>query len=635
MTQKKIRVLVVDDNKNFLTAFEKTLSNKGCIVNTTSDPEEACKRVLNDIYHVVFIDCILLEKLGIELAQKIRQLLGYSLEIIMMSGVISEKSITNFTELGLLDFLQKPISNTRLDYNLNRIQKKHIYNISDNFIQNIFSEPFSNEAFFQFLISLKKVSPAKFFLLLSGIFKSKEKLTLYSSLNGNTYSRFFFQKGILTGFEVKKGDFFNTLILQKLLSPKDLPFATDNKPATTETLLKDLIGKGTLSPYQTYFFQLEQLKNYLEEVSKQKEIFIKIEFFKSDSHYLEATENLLADTAFPYLKNLGQKDLETVFNRAVLHSSFKIHPSKNSPKYVLPAQTMAEKIQKGLRISAIQSEMNLNKKDCYLLMLYILLKGEAYFTKSGSYDSSQYLLERYKKLLEFLNKTPPMKVFKAIGNLGESSHHDLASIKNVYLMFLKSNHIDRFSADLPQTVIKTINDTTIKLKQTYNKILNPEEKKEETEKEKGMQKAIELSKTRHLCKSLLEKKDYKKAFSVINQVSKKDIEKDPVWMLLYIWLATKAPKCGVDRALIQEFKAAINLSKMTLVKNALYFYVLGLLCVSQGNNKKAILLFSKSKELDGAFQPAYEEYKLAVIEEKSKETTFFNRYFGKKRKKVS
>ena len=70
-------------------------------------PEEACSLVLNDIFQLVFIDCVLFSKQGIDLAQKIRKLVGSSLEIVMMSGIVSEESITTSAHLKLAVFFKK------------------------------------------------------------------------------------------------------------------------------------------------------------------------------------------------------------------------------------------------------------------------------------------------------------------------------------------------------------------------------------------------------------------------------------------------------------------------------------------------------------------------------------------------
>ena len=114
--RKKLNVLVVDDSQSFLKSFKTVLEQKDCVVQTTSTIGEACQMALNNVFHVVFIDCILLSQHGIDLAKKIREILGDSLEIVMMSGIIAGESITSFTDLNLFEFFKKPISRMKLDF---------------------------------------------------------------------------------------------------------------------------------------------------------------------------------------------------------------------------------------------------------------------------------------------------------------------------------------------------------------------------------------------------------------------------------------------------------------------------------------------------------------------------------------
>ena len=632
MSPKKIRVLVVDDNKNFLKTFEQTLTAKGCAVAVASNPGKACQMVLNDIFHVVFIDCILLSDQGMELAKKIRQLLDSSLEIVIMSGIVSNESISNFSDLSSLDFLKKPLSNRKVDAILKQVQNKYVYSGSESLVKGIYSEKFSEDFFLQRLINLKRISPPEFLLILGGILKSKENLILQVSLEGKVSSRIFFQKGLITGFELNKEAFFNSLVSRGWFAVGDI-YKLEKKLKGKGPIFHKLIEEGFLSPYQAHIFQLQQLVKYFKLIARQKEIAINTELFKASNNYLEMDGSLLADKIFPCLKDLQEKDLEKVFDKNVMLSGFKMRSSAVSKKYIPTAQPVVDKLKEGIRISAIQSEMSIGQKDLHTLFLYILLKGGAYYLDSNSnMQAVQHLLKRYQSIYKFFDKNSPKEIFRTMGNLNSTTPINESLVSNMYRMFLKNNHIDRFSANLPSEVIKSINNVTIKLKQIYNEFIKPKKPEDGAEKAKEMKKTIELSKNKKVCRSSMEKRDYEKAFSIISQVSKKDLSKDTDWMLLYIWLGVKAPNCDLNLDILREFKASIGLAKMSLMKNALYFYVLGLLFVTQGNTQKAIMFFSRSKELDMSFQPAFEEYKHTVIKEKNKKTGIFSKYFQKKTK---
>ena len=487
--------------------------------------------------------------------------------------------------------------------------------------------------FLQFLINLQKISPAEFFLLLSGIFKSKENLALSASLDGKSFHQIFFQQGLIVAFGMKKQGILSNLLSKGWLTQKDIYNLENQSSDNQPSILQKLIGTGSLSPYQIHTFQLRQLIEYLERISQQNTVSIKVNLFETESHYLDLNESLLADKVFPYLNNLQQKNLESLFNKDIISSGLKPLSEESDIKYLPEIQSTVDKIREGVRISAILSETSINKKDFYTSILYILMKGGFLLSESGSAGwSTGYLIERYKNLFTFLSNTPGKELFKTMGNVQDTRLLNMTQIANIYRSFLKSNHSDRFSANLPPDVIKSINNVTIKLKQIYNEVITPSKNKEVSEKEKSMKKTIQLSHDRQLCKSLMEKKNYNKAFAILTRVAEEDLRKDFNWMLIYIWLGTKAPTCGVQANILREFKASIGLAKMSLMKNPLYFYVMGLLFATD-DNQKAIMYFSRAKDLDVSFEPAKEAYKEAVIKEKRKSQTSWStllRRVGKK-----
>ena len=633
--QRKLSVLVVDDSQSFLKSFKAVLEQKDCIVQTTSTIGDACQMALNNVFHVVFIDCILLSQHGIDLAKKIRELLGDSLEIVMMSGIIAGESITSFTDLNLFEFFKKPPSRMKLDFILDKARDRYISSDSGNFLKNVFSEPFSNDLFLQFLIGLNRISTTKFFPVLSGIFKSKEDLTLEIVLPDNTSSQIFFHKGVIAGFENNKKNLLEDLLSKNLITREDIYRLEKNISNNRDIIFQNLIAEGLLSPWQMHELQLQKLLEFMKSISKQEEVTVKAKLFKSKNNYMEVGQDALADKIFPFLENLPQKDLEQVFDKNTLISGFKIKSKKDSIEYLAPVKPFAEQIKEGMRIPAIQSQMSLDEKKCRIYILYVLLKGETYCSESGSgILTDSYLLKRYKKIYGFFNKTSPEEIFKIMGNAKKITSSDLDTIKNIYRNFLKHNHIDKFSMDLSPNVKKSINNVTIRLKQIYNEISKTTEQKKEDEKEKGMRKTIELSKNKQLCQKLMEEKKYKQAFSIIKDISFKNLRKSTDWMLLYIWLNEKAPHCGVDKEAVREFIVSIGVVKMSLMQNPVYFYIQGLSFLKKNQRDKALMFFKRSKELDISFQPAYEEYKKVSMEEKSVKTGIF-KYFSKKKKIIA
>ena len=194
--------------------------------------------------------------------------------------------------------------------------------IPEIFLKNVFSDPFSNDLFLQFLISLNCIPTARFFPVLSGIFKSKEDLTLEILLPANVSGYIFFQNGIISGFETNKKNLLENLLSESLISREDIYRLEKTISGDNEAIFQSLISEGLLSPWQMHTLQLQQLLGFMELISKGKEVTIKARLFKSKNNYMEVSQGLLADKIFPFLDNLSQKDLEKVFDKNTLISGF-------------------------------------------------------------------------------------------------------------------------------------------------------------------------------------------------------------------------------------------------------------------------------------------------------------------------
>ena len=301
------------------------------MVQTTSTIGEACQMSLNHVFHVVFIDCILLSQHGIDLAKKIREILGDSLEIVMISGIVARESITSFRDLNLLDFCKKPISRMKLDFILKQARDRYISSDSGNFLKNIFSDSFSSDLFLQLLTGLSRIPVTRLFPVLSGIFKSNEDLTLEILLSDNTLGYIFFQKGIISGFETDKRGLLENLLFENLLERKDVHRL--KKEALDEgKVIQNAISEGRLSPWQIHTLQMKKLLEFMELISKETEVTIKVRLFQSKNNYMEVNQSVLADNIFPFLNNLPQKGLEEIFDKNILIAGFKIKPKKKSDK---------------------------------------------------------------------------------------------------------------------------------------------------------------------------------------------------------------------------------------------------------------------------------------------------------------
>jgi CheY-like chemotaxis protein len=105
------RVLIVEDDATLANAIALAVKKVGYASSVTSKPEEALEYLDRDRFAIVYIDCLLPQMPGVELAKKIRQQFSSQiLPIVMMSGIFTDKITVKemINETQAKDFLKKP-----------------------------------------------------------------------------------------------------------------------------------------------------------------------------------------------------------------------------------------------------------------------------------------------------------------------------------------------------------------------------------------------------------------------------------------------------------------------------------------------------------------------------------------------
>ena len=102
-----IRVLVVDDEPDFLESVSFWLTSKGYQVEKASDGNTAVSLIQSNPPHVVFLDCMMPNIDGFETLRRIRAI-NKTLPVIMVTaGVRDENKFAGAKALGLSGFFPK------------------------------------------------------------------------------------------------------------------------------------------------------------------------------------------------------------------------------------------------------------------------------------------------------------------------------------------------------------------------------------------------------------------------------------------------------------------------------------------------------------------------------------------------
>ena len=101
------KVLIVDDEKDFLEIMAERMRTHGLDVLTASSAEEALKMVEKESYDAVIMDFMMPAIDGFQ-ALKLLKERKPEVQIILLSGSVPEQKRVEAARLGVLDVIEKP-----------------------------------------------------------------------------------------------------------------------------------------------------------------------------------------------------------------------------------------------------------------------------------------------------------------------------------------------------------------------------------------------------------------------------------------------------------------------------------------------------------------------------------------------
>ncbi len=111
------RVLVVDDDPEFVEMLRDFLSAKGYEVSTACDGLEALQKVKEERPHLILLDILMPKLDGLEVLEQLRQI-DQEVGVIMITAVNEEETGRKAMELGAFDYIVKPLDLPYLERSL-------------------------------------------------------------------------------------------------------------------------------------------------------------------------------------------------------------------------------------------------------------------------------------------------------------------------------------------------------------------------------------------------------------------------------------------------------------------------------------------------------------------------------------
>ena len=130
------KVLLVDDEQDFLETLSNRLEMRGLKVSAVTSGEEAVARVEGQSFDLIVLDLAMPGLDGLETLKRIKARQPDA-EIIMLSGQGSIKTSIEAMKLGACDFLQKPVDITALLEKISEAKEKRMLMLESKSIKEI------------------------------------------------------------------------------------------------------------------------------------------------------------------------------------------------------------------------------------------------------------------------------------------------------------------------------------------------------------------------------------------------------------------------------------------------------------------------------------------------------------------
>ena len=130
MEKNNFHILVVDDDDKIKELIKQFLNEKGFIVSTASNAEQAKENIETFNFNLMVLDVMMPGQSGYELTKEIKE--SRNIPIILLTAKGEVESRIHGLELGADDYLGKPFEPKELLLRINNVIKSNSYqNISD------------------------------------------------------------------------------------------------------------------------------------------------------------------------------------------------------------------------------------------------------------------------------------------------------------------------------------------------------------------------------------------------------------------------------------------------------------------------------------------------------------------------
>ena len=115
------KVLLVDDEEDFLDVVAERMRARGIEVSTTTSATDALEMIEENSYDAIVMDLMMPELVGTEALRAIKNK-KRELQVILLTGYVTLEQVDQARRLGAMDIIEKPPD---LDALIEKIRKAH------------------------------------------------------------------------------------------------------------------------------------------------------------------------------------------------------------------------------------------------------------------------------------------------------------------------------------------------------------------------------------------------------------------------------------------------------------------------------------------------------------------------------
>jgi CheY-like chemotaxis protein/tetratricopeptide (TPR) repeat protein len=614
---KKFKVLIVEDDKKFAETLVRIFTEEGYECHVAEKPQTALSLIKVHTFDVALIDCMLPQMNGIDLALKLKEVAGDSLQLYLMSGIYKDKnfSVNAIKKTGAQSFLIKPFNLSDLMQMVNDSFKAVNQEISlkSKSVKGLFlQENLSQNLILGIIGHNPVINGNELPFILNALIAYKCTGSLRISTPQHQIELHLHNFQISVDSTVMAPAKFKSAIMNKgWVLQEDIDTLSPNDLSSIRLLQLNMI-----SPHACLLIEKENTLQTISHFFVNDNVSIKYSANRLDPRRIVFEHSEMEAHLYQWTMNSDIHWLKAFYLPHMNSQIRKMNLSQNKTQFfpiVAANKNILPIMMKNISVTDYFTESKMDDSTATQLLHTMLVFREFYLGDNQLEINYQSHKERLKKLQDNLEI---QNAFERLGLTDRASEQD---IKKAYQEMSQSMHPDKL-INAPQEVRTLSLRVYEKIQEAYNQIKSPEKrelylKRMEQQKKENVQKA-DLFFDKAI--TLLSRGDTSEAERVLSDAQTLAPYSSRL-KLLQSWAQLKSKQVPLP-----QISRTLSSLPAEEKESSVYLYVKGLVHLQSNEIDRAQSAFKNTLAKDPNFMPARRDLMGLNKNEKKPATSFLN-----------